>query len=389
MQNSFLINQMNSSVDSKKPKNICVKNGVIEILIKNTELDNSMITTIIGYANYINQNFKSTIIPIRFILIDVVLTDKLAYVIFECVIETMMSVFHRKIEVYFTLKKMIITEGISSSPLLLLGNRKNKKLYEKNQEFIDKFNFDYYRNHFRRVVKYADYLKSDKLSKLYDDIAYFQKSFDINYDCLEDVSEVIVELIGNALEHSKSDCLVDFDIAPNYTTEDGDDVCGINIAILSFSNILLGDSIAKKMSDFHTNNLENTRYEYVKNAFNNHKNFFDDEYDTVDFYNISTFQHRISGSEEKINNGGIGLTKLVKSIEDNATKHTCYVLSGNRIIMFEPEYLEYNKEGWIGFNKDNNYLHSQPDPSVLQRSNFFMPGTAYNLNFVMKVNKDE
>lgn len=128
MQNSFLINQMNSSVDSKKPKNICVKNGVIEILIKNTELDNSMITTIIGYANYINQNFKSTIIPIRFILIDVVLTDKLAYIIFECVIETMMSVFHRKIEVYFTLKKMIITEGISSSPLLLLGNRKNKKI---------------------------------------------------------------------------------------------------------------------------------------------------------------------------------------------------------------------------------------------------------------------
>lgn len=122
-------------------------------------------------------------------------------------------------------------------------------------------------------MKYADYLKSDKLSKLYDDIAYFQKSFDINYDCLEDVSEVIVELIGNALEHSKSDCLVDFDIAPNYTTEDGDAVCGINIAILSFSNILLGDSIAKKMSDFHTNNLENTRYEYVKNAFNNHKNF--------------------------------------------------------------------------------------------------------------------
>lgn len=389
MQNSFLINQMNSSSDSKKPKNMCIKNGAIEILIKNTELDNSMITTIIRYTNYINRNFKSTIIPIRFILTDVILTDKLAYVIFECVIEAMMSVFHRKIEVYFKLKKMIITEGISSSPLLLLGNRKNKKLSEKNQEFIDKFNFDYYKKHFRRVVKYPDYLRSDKLSKLYDDIAYFQKSFDINYDCLEEVSEVIVELIGNALEHSKSDCLVDFDIAPNYITRDGDSVCGINIAILSFSNILLGDSIAKKMSDFHTNKLENTRYEYVKNALDNHKSFFDDKYDIVDFYNISTFQHRISGSKEKINNGGVGLTKLIKSIEDNATKHTCYVLSGNRIIMFKPEYLEYDKEGWIGFNKNNNYLYSQPDSSVLQRSNFFMPGTAYNLNFVMKVNKDE
>jgi hypothetical protein len=227
------------------------------------------------------------------------------------------------------------------------------------------------------------------LCKIYDDVAYFQKSFNINYDCVEDISEVIVELIGNAIEHSKSDCLVDFDIATDYQSVSGDSVCGINIAIISFSNILLGDGIKKKMEDFNSSEATNDRYAKVKVAKDNHCEYFDDGYDITDFYNISTFQHRISGSEKKMDSGGMGLTKLIKSIEDKATEHTCYVLSGDRIILFEPEYLEYNKDGWIGFNKNNDYFCSKPSNQVLQRSNFYMPGTAYNLNFVMRVNDDE
>lgn len=389
MNNSILIFEKNSSFNLKKHKNICIKNGVIQITIRNKDLNNQVITSIVRYINYIQNRFSGTSIPIRFILDNVVLTDKLSYILFECIIESLMTVYHRKVEVFFNLQKKIITEGISSSPLLLLGGNKNKSIIEKNKEFKEKFKFDHYKKHFRRVVRYEDYQSTDGLCKIYDEVAYFQKSFNINYDCVEDISEVIVELIGNAIEHSKSDCLIDFDIATNYRYVSGEPVCGINIAIISFSNTLLGDGISEKIKNLKSSKSINDRYAKVISANNNHYKYFDENYDSIDFNNISTFQHRISGSEKKMDGGGMGLTKLIKSIEDKATDHTCYVLSGDRIILFEPEYLEYDEDGWIGFNESNDYFYSKPSNQVLQRSNFYMPGTAYNLNFVMKVNNDE
>ena len=48
---------------------------------------------------------------------------------------------------------------------------------------------------------------------------------------------------------------------------------------------------------------------------------------------------------------------------------------------------EYNEEKWIGFNKENEFLTKIPDVQVLGNNNIFFPGTAYNLNFVMAVDK--
>lgn len=390
MNDSSLIFKKNSSFSLKKPPNIQLNKGAIQIIIENKSLNNDVIVSIIKNLNYIQNKYAITSIPIRFIFYNVVLTDKLSYILLECIIESLITVFHRKVEVFFKFQKKIITEGIKYSPLMLLGNVQNKSIYEKNKEFIEKFNYEHFKKHFRRVVKYEDYQSSDKLCKIYDDVAYFQKNFNINYDCLEEISEVIVELIGNAIEHSKSDCLVDFDIATNYVSKSGESVCGINIAIVGFSNILLGDGISKKIEKLNTKESVDNRYAKVIEAKENHSKYFDGfNYDLVDFCNISAFQHRISGSEKKINSGGIGLTKLIKSIEEKSENHACYVLSGNRILLFHPSYLEYDTNGWIGFNDCNDYISTKPSNKVLEKSAFYMPGTAYNLNFVMKVNNDE
>ena len=62
----------------------------------------------------------------------------------------------------------------------------------------------------------------------------------------------------------------------------------------------------------------------------------------------------------------------------------CYVMSGKRKLLFRQEYLTYNEDDWLGFNKQNDYLNSRPDESVFGRNQYMFPGTAYNLNFVME-----
>ena len=67
--------------------------------------------------------------------------------------------------------------------------------------------------------------------------------------------------------------------------------------------------------------------------------------------------------------------------------HMCYVLSGKRGMIFKKEYLEYNDERWIGFNKENDFLTQIPDVDIFDECDIFFPGTAYNLNFVMAVDE--
>ncbi len=387
MKNEELIFKYNSKSFSKRLKNINVLNGCIFVNIYDDELNNSTVKNIASYVSYINGRYKNTKLTVVFDFKHIKLLDKLSFVILECIIKSLITQYNHKVEIVLNIEKIILTEGILSSPLLILANPK-KRVLEKNIKFLEKFKDDYYQYHFRRVLKYEECFNTDKLCKLYDDLAYFQNYFNINYDCREDISEVIIELIGNAIEHSKSDCLVDFDIAPNYINEKGEAVCGINIAILNFSELLLGDELDRSITSFAMSEEFSEKYVKVQEAFDNHSGFFDDSYDRKDFFNISVFQNKVSSRGDNRSTGGTGLTKLIKSIEDRADDHSCYVLTGDRLIVFDKNYLEYDGD-WIGFNSENDYFNHRPYYGLLERSNFYMPGTAYNLNFIMKVNESD
>ena len=108
-----------------------------------------------------------------------------------------------------------------------------------------------------------------------------------------------------------------------------------------------------------------------------------------DFYNISAFQHKISGRKQLTSGtGGTGLTKLIKALQEISEAYRCYVISGTRALNFHHEFLEYNKDGWIGFNNDNNYFESIPQEGIATECFINMPGTAYNLNFIFKEGND-
>ena len=50
--------------------------------------------------------------------------------------------------------------------------------------------------------------------------------------------------------------------------------------------------------------------------------------------------------------------------------------------------LSYDDDNWVGFNTANDFLTQIPDVQCIEKSKIFFPGTAFNLNFVMKLEVD-
>lgn len=212
------------------------------------------------------------------------------------------------------------------------------------------------------------------------------KAFSIAEDYRDQISEVIIELVGNACEHGHTNCLLDIDI-----TNDGeiaiDDIpqkgifYGINIAIVNFSDILLGDGIKNKIEQ---NKLNENRYICLKQAYSYHKQFFSQDYSYADFCNISSLQDKISGRPYYNLSGGTGLTKLIHSLQEKSEVDSCYVISGQRCVRFVKNLLNYDDNKWLGFNEQKDFFKALPDKVTTVDCYIYFPGTAYNLNFVMK-----
>lgn len=110
---------------------------------------------------------------------------------------------------------------------------------------------------------------------------------------------------------------------------------------------------------------------------------FSDKYNVDDFFNIASFQDRVSSREDSGESGGRGLPLLIRSLERQADTHLCYVISGKNVIWFKLPYMEYNKDEWVGFNSSKNFLSDIPAEDSLGRGETFVSGTAFNLNFAM------
>lgn len=376
MNNDNLLFEKNAVRLNKK---ISIRNKMIEYNNTSRIFNGITINNIIKFVNTLQDKYSNQRIPIHFNLGYIEFEDKLSYIIFECICNYLMQTGKRNVIISAMTNQSIWTEGIHSSPLLLL--RKGKK--ENVEKYEQKFKRDIYKNHYRKVIDITEREDPYYSCKLMSDIDSFLKVYSIGKSHRDMISEVISELADNANEHAKSDCLIDIDITSRYTKEEQEDgiYYGINIAILNFSDKLLGSSIAEKI--MHKDIL-NSRHLNLIVAYNNHKDKFSTNYLEEDFYNIASFQHKISGRLENESTGGTGLTKLISRLEECSDTYNCYVVSGNRVVWFKHKYLLYNSDNWIGFNKENDFLNCIPSVENVNKCYIYMPGTAYNLNFVMK-----
>lgn len=59
------------------------------------------------------------------------------------------------------------------------------------------------------------------------------------------------------------------------------------------------------------------------------------------------------------------------------------MMSGKEILKFKKELLKQDSDGFIGFNK-TSFLQSGPETTTLAKSKVYLPGVAYNLNFILE-----
>lgn len=311
--------------------------------------------------------------------------DKLTYVLLECYLEHVVTEHGVSIKLsYNEAEKNIFTYGVKQSPLQVFNDAKHIDL-----DFIGRFRFDVGRNYYRKLFSENEN-DDETLSSAFTTLCIFFEGLGIAKERGNSLAEVAIELVGNALEHSKSDCFLDIDVTPrDYVRRNnptGPKYYGVNICVINFSPTLLSTHIQMKLcvnSELNDKDAS-ARYWRLREIYKHHRRFFGTEYGDEEFFMLSAFQEHISGRPNEYLTGGTGLPALIKWLEAQADSDNCYVLSGKRKMKFIQPLLEYDSDNWIGMNSEHDFQHCIPDKNVFLSVPIYFPGTAYNLSFVME-----
>lgn len=330
------INLLLSLQESRRTSNILLtkkRKKYFQFINRTHVLNDTTIKNIIDFLNSVKN--KPIKLPVLLDIGKVTVADKLSYIVLECLVYEMLKLGY-SITVKLIPDSTIDTKGIKNSPLMFLNEPFINFSTDKNDreaKFIKDFNYIS-----RNTVKYRRLISPDSnsyLSKLTSDLILFlrnQFEFSDSYRRIEyddvmviKLANTIGELVGNAIEHGEGDCLLDIDITHNFTHSKklGRTFGAVNIAVLNFSSTNFGDKVKNKI--LNTELSKSERYQKIKVAYDTHQSYFNDKYNEKHFWNLASIQDKISGRPDNYNNGGKGMTDLIKSIQNFTLNFICYL----------------------------------------------------------------
>lgn len=205
----------------------------------------------------------------------------------------------------------------------------------------------------------------------------------VSRKAIDAVADVIGELAPNAIEHGRTNCMIDV-CYERFVPPDGKEHTSISLVVYDFSEKLLWSDLYDKI---FVNSKEiirkRQRIETVLSAWSEHQKFFSKEYTKEDFYNLMAFQ-KISGRSGDRYDGGLGISTLVEKVRKYSDDDECYSLSGNGAMHLQKDLTIPDAEGFIAFNSEQEFIHKIPDEDGVLKTKFFMPGVAYNMMFCFK-----
>ena len=191
MKNCKLLFEMNNTekFDHKIKKRLKFRNKqIVYTMNVNGIFSGDHIFEIISIVNYVRKVYRQKI-PIVIFLGEFEFYDKLVYIILESMVYYLNKIEGHKIDVRFKANHTIWTEGIRYSPLV-------------NQSMLlNHYRYDLNMYHFRKLIPERNGRKDEYLSNLLQDIYGFLFNNGIEGITCEKLSEVIIELVGNAGEH--------------------------------------------------------------------------------------------------------------------------------------------------------------------------------------------
>ncbi len=354
------------------------KHGIVRIDCRSEVFGGKEVKVLLGKINYVMKKYGKMCRELYLEFDRIRPKDKLSYIILECIVYELIQKYKKIIVRARGIDLSIQTSGIGYSPLCKYITR------SISAEQYSRFFFsDLEKGHFRRTINKDDRLA---VSILMTDVKSFLKYFNLDREDCGKIARIVSELADNACEHADSDCLVDIDVSLDYKKRSDPDntYYSVNISVLNFSNIFLGDTLQEKIQKQGYRTA--SRYVTLAKAYERHKNFFDTEYTEEHFFMLSAFQDEISGRDNVTETGGTGLYEMIREVEKRADTHNCYVLSKDKIIRFWPEFLLCDSQGWVGFNEQSDFLKERPDKKSLTSSDTYLTGTGYNLSLIYRGN---
>ena len=356
------------------PKNHSIGSYYIDnkIRIKDKYFNIKSIFKIIEHINWLKENTSNA--NVKILIESECISDEVIVLVFESVIYHSLKYFNINIKYRFELLRNTLGYYFYLNSLL---NKYNNMSIDK-EKYIKDYENDciIYGNHFRKRCSKND--DKNNLSITMDEISSFFKNLLLEEDYSDELSEVIIEIIGNAVEHSGSTCISNINVLKR---KNGDKV--IDIAIVDYSKVFLGTGIEQYI-ECSDKDAYNERNKIVLEAYDMHKEHFSEEYKLCDFSLISAFQKNVSSRKFSSATGGTGLTTLIKALINKSIANYCYVSSGETILFFKKDFLELTEDGLIGFNEKNDYMQEIPNSDILQRNKYNKYINAYNLQFIFK-----
>lgn len=354
----------------------------IEFESKEGYLDDKVISDLIHFINMF-KNKTNLLLNFK----EKKLYDKMSIMMLEYICYDLIM-NNKNVVLQFSFERNIATEEFEESPLLYLGFGKNynvemfKKQYNFSSNLSDAKNTIHYR------ICISENGQTDYLQDIYSDAYKFMPNY-VLPSIRKTIADLVIELVGNANEHTKADCLLDIDItANNYENKKKNNnktYYGVNISIMNISEKLFFDDVKIKIkeSEGKIEGRNKERYRYVFNSYKKQEPFFNSKYSENDFWILSALQHKISGDINKNDIGGVGMTSLISTLQEASEVDNCYLHTGNEVCTFRKRFLAETTDKWQGFN-DTRDLISPPDKSIFSKSNLYIPGTGYNLNFIIE-----
>lgn len=311
------------------------------------------------------------------------IADQAILTLMESIIYFVINKWKFKITYRFSIKENVLGYQIFKQSILFKYNNKKIIIEEYNREYNKRITIK--GDHFRKVCEnIEENRKGEFISVTMDEIDIFLKCFEFDDEYRNELAEVIVEIVDNALKHSNGDCILNLNVLKNnYQNYKYVDVTAVVI-----DDIFIGKEIVEYIrKDDKSEYSEKNKI--VLEAYENHKKFFGDNYNINSFAMISAFQKYVTTRKMSKNTGGTGLTTLINALIEKSTHNFCYAISGNTNLIFKKEFLNLNENGLIGFNEDNNYIEMIPNEKVVSINKYDMNVNIYNLQFILKEDKNE
>lgn len=360
--------------------------------LKTKEFNFQSVLRMISFITSINDHFPNQKMPILFDISQTEPADKLSINLMEIVAYHVLFNLKQKMYILYSFKRNIITEQMGNSAFTHLGLDNYSK-----EDFGKKFLGFNKGPRFREIIQKSDHFDKN-LSKIQLDFMVFCQMFGIVETVARHIGKLIAELVDNAVIHANSSVIIDVDINNGFSSlMTGDQVEGVNITVLNLSEILFYDGVKEKLNVFRSNrnNFKDTQlfstYDNINHTYSNHKKFFSETYTENHFWSIAALQHHVSGRENRFDTNGVGLTKLIRLIQQFSDDDYSYIVSGATGIWFKKHLMEYNdsQHKVLGFNIEKNFLNYPPSAETLGQAPIYIPGTFLNLSFAINAELKE